>query len=57
MIDTKLTKLFKDPNTGADIYILSIQIEDQYYNIPVTKTQFDDLFLKLRAVYNNSELE
>ena len=44
MTDIKITKLFKDPNTGTDIYILSIQMESEYYNIPVTKIQFEEIF-------------
>lgn len=57
MTDIKITKLFKDPNTGTDIFILSIQLGTEYYNIPVTKSQFEEIFLKLRGIYNNIELE
>jgi hypothetical protein len=57
MTDIKITKLFRDPNTGTDIYILSIQLGTEYYNIPVTKSQFEDIFFKLRGIYDNIELE
>jgi hypothetical protein len=57
MTDIKITKLFKDPNTGTDIYILSIQLGSEYHNIPVTKTQFEEIFFKLRGIYDNIELE
>lgn len=57
MTDIKITKLFRDPNTGTDIYILSIQMGTEYYNIPVTKKQFEDIFFKLRGIYDNIELE
>lgn len=56
MTDIKITKLFKDPNTGTDIYILSIQMGTEYYNIPVTKTQFEEIFYKMRSIFDNVEL-
>ncbi len=56
MTDIKVTKLFKDPNTGTDIYILSIQMGTEYYNIPVTKIQFEEIFYKMRAIFDNVEL-
>jgi|LauGreDrversion4_2_1035121.scaffolds.fasta_scaffold519243_2 hypothetical protein len=56
MTDIKITKLFKDPNTGTDIYILSIQMGTEYYNIPVTKTQFEELFYRMRAIFDNTEI-
>ena len=57
MTDIKITKLFRDPNTGTDIYILSIQMGTEYYNIPVTKVQFEDIFYKMRAIFDNTELD
>jgi hypothetical protein len=57
MTDIKITKLFKDPNTGTDIYILSIQMGSEYYNIPVTKIQFEEIFLRIRSIYENIEIE
>jgi hypothetical protein len=47
----------KDPNTGTDIYILSIQLGSEYHNIPVTKIQFEEIFFKLRAIYDNVVIE
>jgi hypothetical protein len=57
MTDIKITKMFKDPNTGTDIYILSIQMGNEYHNIPVTKIQFEEIFFKLRAIYDNVGIE
>ena len=57
MTDIKITKMLKDPNTGTDIYILSIQMGNEYHNIPVTKIQFEEIFFKLRAIYDNVGIE
>ena len=57
MTDIKITNMFKDPNTGTDIYILSIQLGSEYHNIPVTKIQFEEIFFKLRAIYDNVIIE
>jgi hypothetical protein len=57
MIDVKIVKQFKDPDTGVDIYILSIQIDKNYYSMPVTKDQFQIIYQKLRSIQNNDPLE
>lgn len=57
MIDVKIVKQFKDPDTGIDIYILSIQLDKSYYSIPVTKDQFEKIYQKIRAIQNNETLE
>jgi hypothetical protein len=57
MIDIKLNKLFIDKNTGKDIYIISMQINESYHNIPVTKEQFDELFLRFRSIYDNQKID
>jgi len=57
MIDVKIIKQFKDPDTGVDIYILSIQINKSYYSIPVSKDEFEVLYQKIRYIKNNETLE
>jgi hypothetical protein len=57
MIDVKIVKQFKDPDTGEDIYILSIQIDKNYYSIPVTKDQFLTIYQRMRSIQNNNPLE
>lgn len=57
MTDVKITKLFKDLDTGEDIYILSIQMDNQYFNIPLNKKQFSEIFYKIRSIHDNTELE
>jgi hypothetical protein len=57
MIDVKIVKQFKDPDTGVDIYILSIQIDKNYYSMPVSKDQFQIIYQKLRSIQNNDPLE
>lgn len=56
MIDIKINKTFTDPNTRKDIYILSIQIDDRYYNIPVTKDEFDGICIRLKSIYDNTDI-
>ena len=41
MFDIKINKVFVDPRTGQDMYVLSIQLGDVYYNLNVTKEQFE----------------
>ena len=57
MIDVKIVKQFKDLDTGVDIYILSIQIDKNYYSMPVSKDQFQIIYQKLRSIQNNDPLE
>jgi hypothetical protein len=52
MIDVKFDKMFKNEN-GEDVYFLSMKIDNDYQVVPMTKEQFDFLFVKLRAIYNN----
>ena len=44
--------MFKNEN-GEDVYFLSMKIDNDYQVVPMTKEQFDFLFVKLRAIYNN----
>jgi hypothetical protein len=57
MFDIVINKLFKDPNTGQDIYVLSIQLGDKYYNLNVTKEEFNKICIRLKSIHDNSELE
>lgn len=57
MIDIKITKLFFDPNKLQDIYMLSFQIDGEYYNIPLTKDQFDKVYVRLKSIYDNITLD
>jgi hypothetical protein len=54
MVDVKLTKLFIDPNTGLDVYILSFRLGNSYHSIPCTKEQFEGIFYGVRSIFNNS---
>lgn len=54
MVDVKLTKTFVDTNTGKDVYILSIKIENTYQSIACTKEQFENIFYGIRSIFNNS---
>lgn len=57
MVDTKITKMFVDYETGKDIYILSIKIEDDIHNIPVTKDNFEKLYYGIRSLFDNVNLD
>lgn len=54
MVDVKLTKTFVDANTGKDVYILSIKIDNSYQSIACTKDQFESIFYGIRSIFNNS---
>jgi hypothetical protein len=56
MFDVKINKVFSDPNTGEDIYVLSIQIGSVYYNLNVTKSQFEKIANRLKSISDNNEL-
>lgn len=56
MFDIKINKLFVDPKTGKDMYVLSIQLDDVYYNLNVTKEQFEKIAIRLKSIYDNNEL-
>ncbi len=57
MIDIKVIKQFKDVDTGQDVYIMTIQIGKNYYSIPVTKDEFEEIYVKMRSIQNNNPLE
>jgi hypothetical protein len=56
MFDIKVNKVFKDPKTGQDRYVVSIQIDDLYYNLNVTYEQFSKIAIRLKSIYDNNEL-
>ena len=57
MFDVKINKMFKDTNTGLDVYVLSIQVGDKYYNLNLTKEELDKLCIRLKSMYDNNEIE
>lgn len=57
MFDVKVNKVFKDSKTGKDIYVLSIQLDDFYYNLNLTKEQFGKLAIRLNSIHDNNELD
>lgn len=57
MFDVKINKVFKDLKTGKDMYVLSIQMDDFYYNLTLTKEQFGKLAIRLKSIHDNNELE
>jgi hypothetical protein len=56
MFDIKINKVFVDTRTGLDMYVLSIQMGDVYYNLNVTKEQFEKIAIRLKSIYDNNEL-
>lgn len=56
MVDIKINKVFVDPNTGEDLYVLSMLMSGKVQCITVTKKDFEHLFIKLRSIYDNSEM-
>jgi len=56
MFDIKINKVFVDPRTGQDMYVLSIQLGDVYYNLNVTKEQFEKIATRLKSISDNNEL-
>ena len=57
MVDIKINKVFVDSNTGKDIYVVSIKIDNDYHNINLTKEQFDQLYDRLRSIHVNNEID
>ena len=56
MFDVKINKVFLDTRTGQDMYVLSIQLGDIYYNLNVTKEQFEKIAIRLKSILDNNEL-
>jgi hypothetical protein len=57
MFDVKINKVFKDPNTMLDMYVLSIQFGDKYYNLTLSKEEIDKLCIRLKSMHDNNEIE
>ena len=57
MFDVKINKVFKDPDTMLDIYVLSIQFDSKYYNMTLTKEEFDKLCIRLKSMQDNNEVQ
>jgi hypothetical protein len=56
MIDVKLIKVFKRENDGEDVYVLSIKLdENRYYNLNVTKSEFEKIYYRIESIYNNEK--
>jgi hypothetical protein len=55
MFDVKINKVFIDPKTGLDMYVLSIQLGDVYYNLNVTKDEFRKIANRLKSISDNNE--
>lgn len=56
MFDIKINKTFVDQRTGQDVYVLSIQLGEVYYNLNVTKEQFEKIAIRLKSIYDNNEI-
>ncbi len=55
-MDIRLVKMFKRDSDGEDIYVLSIKLDDsRYYNINVTKSEFEKIHHRIDSIYNNDE--
>jgi len=57
MFDIKINKTFTDPRTGQDLYVVSIQLGDIYYNLNVTKEQFEKITTRFKSIVDNNELD
>lgn len=54
MVEVILNKVFKDNNTGEDVYLLSIKLKNgDIHTIPCTKDEFDMIYLKIKKIFNN----
>jgi hypothetical protein len=55
-MEVKLVKMFKRQSDSEDIYVLSIKLDDnRYYNINVTKAEFEKIHHRIESIYNNDE--
>ena len=57
MNEVVLNKMFKDPNTGKDVYVLSIQKGDQYHHLSFTKEEYENFFYRVTSIYKNTNWE
>lgn len=56
MFEVVLNKIFKDPDSNKDIYVLSIQMGSKYYNLNVTKEEFLQLTGSMVSIRDNQLL-
>lgn len=57
MFDLKINKVFRDPNTLVDIYVVSIQFDDKFFNLNLTKDEIEKLTQRLKSIIDNNELD
>lgn len=55
MVDVKFSKLFKDANMN-DVYVVSIKVGEKYFNLNLTKEEFDKVYQRLQSIYENGGL-
>ncbi len=57
MFDLKINKVFKDTDTLLDVYVVSLQFGDKYYNLNLTKEEIQKLTNRLKSIIENNELD
>jgi hypothetical protein len=57
MFDLKINKVFRDPNTLLDVYVVSIQFGEKYFNLTLTKDEIEKLSNRLRSILENNEID
>jgi hypothetical protein len=57
MVDIKVKKVFFDPDTLQNIYMISFQIDGNYYSIPVNKDQYEKVCIRIKSIYDNNDIE
>lgn len=57
MFDIKIFKAFKDRNTSEDIFTVSIQLDERFYNLNVTEKEFDQILNRLNSIRENNDLK
>lgn len=57
MFDIKIFKAFKDKNTSEDIFTVSIQMDERFYNLNVTEKEFDQILNRLNSIRENNDLK
>lgn len=56
MIDLKVNKVFKDSDTGEDIYVISINLNGRYYNLNVNRKEYRKIWKKMKSIEENNDL-
>lgn len=57
MFDITIFKAFKDKNTSEDIFTVSIQLDERFYNLNVTEKEFDQILNRLNSIRENNDLK